>query len=305
MAAHMNVRDGRHSGADTRVAIMGIGPMGEPMARRLLDAGYEVAAWNRTRSKADPLADHGALVFSDAADAAKSADVVVTVLETADAVESVLFDQGVADALVSGGCVVDMSSIAPRAARDHADRLGLREIGHLDAPVSGGTRGAVLGNLAIMVGGDPREFDRRREILAVFGAATLVGPSGSGQIAKLANQMIVGATIGAVAEALTLVRQAGVDPGVALDALKGGFADSTVLREHGPRMVASDFEPGAASRVQLKDLVNALAAASGLGVELPVTAIIHALYESLCANGGAELDHSALILEIAGPTDDR
>lgn len=279
---------------------MGIGAMGEPMARRLLEAGYDTAVWNRTRSKADHLAELGATVFDDAVDAAASAEVVVTILETGDAVEAVLFDQGVAEALTQGASVIDMSSISANVARNHALRLSHRGVGYLDAPLSGGTRGAAEGSLAIMVGGDPAEFDRRREILAVFGNPTLVGPSGSGQVTKLANQMIVGITIGAVAEAITLVIEAGVDPNLAIAALDGGFADSRILREHGARMIESEFELGAASRVQVKDLVNALGAAKEMNLNLPVTTLIHALFESLCSHGGSELDHSALVLEIRG-----
>jgi len=286
------------SGPVHRVGFIGIGAMGEPMARRLLEAGHEVAVWNRTKAKADPLASIGAIVCGEASAAADSADLVVTVLATEAAVESVLFDEGVADALAPGTTVIDMSSITPMGAQDHADRLRHKGIGHLDAPVSGGTKGAAEGTLAIMVGGEPTEFYRRRGILRVFGTPTLVGPSGSGQITKLANQVIVGVTIGAVSEALILVQQAGVDPGTVLQAIKGGFADSRVLREHGLRMIGSDFEPGAASRLQLKDLVNALAVAEGIGLSLPVTSAVSELYESLCANGGAELDHSALFSEI-------
>jgi len=281
-----------------RVALMGMGAMGAPMARRLLDHGYDLAVWNRTTPRAEPLARYGAIVYEHASDAAASADVVVTILETGDAVESVLFDRGVADALTRGATVIDMSSIAPKVARDHADRLGRRGINHLDAPVSGGTRGAAEGTLAIMIGGDAKLFERWSELMSVFGSPTFVGPSGAGQITKLANQIIVGTTIGAVAEALTLAQEGGVDPGVVIDALRGGFAHSRILREHGRRMIESDFEPGAASRIQLKDMVNALDAADDMGLELRITSVVEGLYEEFCAGGGAEFDHSGLFLEI-------
>lgn len=279
------------------------------MARRLLDAGYMLRVWNRTRAKAEALAEQGAEVCDTPADAAKGADLVVTMLESGEAVESVLFGAGVAKMLLAGSTVIDMSSISPATARDHAERFGALGIAYLDAPVSGGTRGAADGTLAIMVGGDPNEFERCSDVLAVFGGATLVGPSGSGQVTKLANQMIVGATIAVVAEALVMVRAAGVEPAIALQALRKGFADSRILEEHGTRMIQRNFEPGAASRLQLKDLVTAIEAAGDSDHDLRITSLVASMYESLCESGGSELDHSALLLEFERtdpePTDEQ
>ncbi|GMQ94814.1 MAG: NAD(P)-dependent oxidoreductase [Acidimicrobiia bacterium] len=281
-----------------RIAFLGTGAMGAPMALRLRKAGYPLGVWNRTRAKAEHLTDDGAEVFDTAVEAVDGADVVVTMLETGIVVDDVLFNSGVWAAIAQGSTLIDMSSIPPATARDHAARLGLRGIGYLDAPVSGGTRGAVEGTLAIMVGGEPSVVDRCSDVLSVFGNATHVGPAGSGQVTKLANQIIVGITIGAVAEALSLVRASGVDPAVARRALKGGFADSRILEEHGARMIDRDFGPGAASRIQLKDLATALGTAEELGLDLPITSVLETMFDSLCASGGSELDHSALLLEI-------
>jgi len=280
------------------VAFLGTGAMGAPMARRLLSAGHSLGVWNRTRSKAEHLVEHGAVVHDEATAAVKGADVVLTMLESGPVVDEVLFGYGVATALGHGSTVIDMSSIPPDTARDHADRLGNRGVGYLDAPVSGGTRGALEGTLAIMVGGERSEFDRFRPMFSVFGTATYVGPAGSGQVTKLANQIIVGVTIGAVAEALALARAAGIDPSIVREALRGGFADSRILEEHGARMTDGDFAPGAASRIQLKDLVTAIETADDLDLDLRITSLVGSMFESLCASGGAELDHSALLLEI-------
>jgi 3-hydroxyisobutyrate dehydrogenase-like beta-hydroxyacid dehydrogenase len=194
--------------------------------------------------------------------------------------------------------LIDMSSIAPRDARDHAGRLAAVGVAHLDAPVSGGPSGAEHGTLAIMVGGTPEHFERACPLLNHLGRPTLVGPSGSGALAKLCNQIIVALSIGAVAEALLLARVCGADPGKVREALTGGFADSLVLQVHGRRMLDRSFAPGGASRLQLKDLQSILDTAADAGLTLPLAGHVAALYESLVANGGAELDHSALMIEL-------
>lgn len=277
--------------------------MGAPMAQRLAEAGYAISVWNRTRSRAEHLSTFGADVFDTPVETARDATIVITMLESGPVVDEVLFSYGTVTTIKRGSTVIDMSSIPPSTANKHAVRLEDLGIGYLDAPVSGGTRGAADGTLTIMAGGKPSDFERCRDVLAVFGDATLVGPPGSGQIAKLANQIIVGVTIGAVAEAFALVRAAGVDPAIVRRALKGGFADSRILKEHGARMIEADFEPGAASRIQLKDLVTANEVASHLGIELPVTSVVEVLFDSLCKEGGSELDHSALLLEIERSAD--
>lgn len=290
--------DPSHS-APLRVAVLGIGFMGLPMARRLCEAGHRVQVWNRTRDKAERVAAFGATVHDTAASAVAAADIVVSLLENGAVVEDVLFHQGAAAACQPGALVVDMASIRPAEARDHAARLQALGVAHLDAPVSGGTVGAEAGTLAIMAGGEASDFARALPVFAALGRATHVGPHGTGQLAKLANQMIVGITIGAVAEALLLCEKGGADMAKVKDAITGGFADSRILQVHGQRMVDRDFAARARMTVQLKDLNNALGTASELGFDAPITQLFAQLYGDGIAHGLAELDHAGLFAELA------
>lgn len=281
------------------VTLLGTGLMGAPMARRLCAApGLAVTVWNRTPDKALPLAEAGATVATTLGQAVASADVVITMVDHGAAVANLLFDQGVAAAMRPGSLLIDMSSIKPREAREHAARLEARGIEALDAPVSGGTVGAEAGTLAIMVGGSEAAFERAAPVFAALGRATHVGPTGAGQLAKLANQMIVGITIGAVAEALLLAEAGGASPAGVRQAIRGGFAESRILEVHGQRMVERDFARRGAMAVQLKDMRNALETAREMGLSLPVTGLFEQLYASGNENGFADLDHSALFLEI-------
>jgi len=273
--------------------------MGLPMARRLLEAGIELTAWNRVLSKAERLEPSGATVAHTPAQAVAQADIVITLLTDGAAVEDVLFRQGSAEAMRPDTIVIDMSSIQPREARDHAARLAARGVHHLDAPVSGGTVGAEAGTLAIMAGGRQAPFERTLGVLQVLGRPTLVGPSGAGQLAKLANQMIVGVTIGAVAEALLLCEKGGADMARVREAISGGFADSRILQVHGQRMIDRDFTKRGAMAVQLKDMRNALSTASEVGFEAPITSLFERLYADAVDHGLADLDHSALFVELA------
>ena len=282
-----------------RIAVLGIGLMGFPMARRLCAAGWEVHVWNRTPEKAQRLAPLGATVHTDAASAVRDAEIVLTMLEHGGVVDSVLFDSGVAQAMASGALLVDMSSIQPAQARAQADKLAARGLDALDAPVSGGTIGAEQGTLAIMVGGSAQAFARALPLFAVLGRATRVGPCGTGQLAKLANQMIVGITIGAVAEALLLCEKGGADMAQVRAALAGGFADSRILQVHGQRMVERDFAPRARMTVQLKDLRNALLTAQTIDFEAPITGLFEQLYTQAVDHGDADLDHAGLFCELA------
>lgn len=282
-----------------QIAVLGTGAMGFPMARRLCGAGHAVHAWNRSGAKAQPLAAHGARVHASAADAARQADFVVCMLESGPVVEEVLFRQGAAQAMRPGTLFIDMASIQPREARDHAARLAGLGIPQLDAPVSGGTVGAENGTLAIMVGGKAADFERALPLFQALGRATHVGPTGAGELAKLANQMIVGITIGAVAEALLLCAKGGADMGKVREAITGGFADSRILQVHGQRMVERDFAPRAKIAIQLKDMRNALATAEEVGFDAPVTQLFERLYTQAAEHGLTDLDHSGLFVELA------
>jgi 2-hydroxy-3-oxopropionate reductase len=282
-----------------RIAFIGIGLMGLPMAKRLCEAGLQPHVWNRTRAKAEPLAALGAKVHDTLAQPVRDADIVVTMLEDGKVVESVLFADGLAQALQPGSLLIDMSSIQPAQARSHGQRLAALGVGYLDAPVSGGTLGAEAGNLAIMAGGSDQDFERGRAVLTHFGRPTLVGPTGSGQLAKLANQMIVGVTIGVVAEALLLCAKGGADMAKVKEAVTGGFADSRILQVHGQRMIERDFAPRGRISVQLKDMRNAMATAQELGFDAPITGLLETLYASASENGLSGMDQAAFFAELA------
>lgn len=282
-----------------KIAVLGIGFMGFPMSRRLCEAGHQVHVWNRSREKAERVAPFGATVHDTPASAASTADIVVSMLENGSIVDHVLFELGTAASMQAGALVIDMASIKPREARDHAQRLQSMGLAHLDAPVSGGTVGAEAGTLAIMVGGQAQDFERAQAVFEVFGRATHVGPHGAGQLAKLANQMIVGITIGAVAESLLLCERGGADMARVREAISGGFADSRILQVHGQRMVDRDFAPRARMSVQLKDMRNALSTAQELGFSAPITEMFESLYASGIDHGLTDLDHSGLFVELA------
>lgn len=281
------------------LALLGIGLMGKPMAERLCAASFQVHVWNRTHAKAQALVACGATAHTAPTEAVRAAQIVITMLEHGDIVEEVLFGLGTADAMARGSLVVDMSSIQPAQARDHATRLQARGIHYLDAPVSGGTLGAEQGTLAIMVGGEDAQLERARPVLQALGRPTLVGPVGTGQLAKLANQMIVGITIGAVAEALLLCQKGGADMAKVKEAISGGFADSRILQVHGQRMVERDFAKRGSMQVQLKDMRNALSTAQDIGFDATITALLEQLYAQGVEHGLANLDQSGLFAELA------
>ena len=281
-----------------KIAVLGTGMMGLPMARRLAQAGHEVHAWNRTRAKAEPLAADGVTIHDNAADAVRDVDFAVSLLESGAIVGEVLFKLGVAEAMPKGALFIDMASIQPREAREHAAKLKDLGVQHLDAPVSGGTLGAEAGTLAIMAGGDAADFERAQSVFTALGRATHVGPHGAGQLAKLANQMIVGITIGAVAEALLLAERGGADPAKVREAISGGFADSRILQVHGERMVKQDFAPRGRMTVQLKDMRNAMATAEEIDFDAPITGLLEQLYAEGVKNGLGDLDQAGLFVQL-------
>jgi 2-hydroxy-3-oxopropionate reductase len=284
------------------IAFLGLGLMGKPMATRLFSAGYKPRVWNRTRSKVQVLADIGINVFDDPCLALNSggisADIVITMLEAGTAVAEVI--EVILPALKPGSIVIDMSSTQQSEAQAFAALLAQHNIGFVDAPVSGGVLGAENGNLAIMVGAGQEHFDRVEGILSVFGRATRVGLPGTGQLAKLCNQLIVGGTINIVAEALLLAQAGGADPNSVRNALRGGFAESRILEVHGQRMLDRNFIPGGQVKSQAKDMENILLAAQNAGLHLPITEMVANIYRSLMPEF-SRADHAAglLALELA------
>ena len=280
------------------IAFLGTGLMGAPMCQNLLSAGLPLTVWNRSLAKAEPLAKRGAVVADSPQSAVADADVVITMLSDGPVVSAVMFEPGAADAIREGATRIDMGSIGADEAIDHAKRHAERGVRYLDAPVSGGTRGASAGELAIMAGGDAETFATMQPVFVPLGQAIHVGPNGCGQLAKLANQVIVAITIGAVSEAFILAGGGGADRAKVREALQGGFASSRILTEHGQRMVKRDFEPGGPARFQLKDLRNALSAAERLGLDLPITRLLHDLFDAMVQSGKGGMDHSGLLTHL-------
>lgn len=286
----------------TAVTLFGTGIMGAPMARNLAQAGHRVRVWNRSHHKAEALVSEGIVAIADAANAAQGAEIAILMLTDGPACDALLFEAGVAAALPAGSAVVVMSSIPVETARAQAYRLAERGIACIDAPVSGGEKGAIEASLSIMAGGTAEAVAQVQPVLEALGRVTHVGPAGSGQLAKLANQLIVGVTIGAVSEAMLLVEAGGGDAAAVHQALMGGFADSTIWRQHGARILERRFAPGARARVQLKDMRTITGAAGDLELDLPFAQLAEALYAAMCDGPNADLDHSALYLELAART---
>ena len=272
--------------------------MGLPMSKNLVKAGYNLKVFNRSKNKAEPLKEFGAKISNTLKDAVDGSDIVITMLTDDTAVDEVMNNSDFLNNLKPGAIVIDMSSVKPTTATKHGNNLKLKEINYLDAPVSGGTIGAEEASLAIMVGGEKNIFDDAIDILKKMGNPTLVGPIGSGQVSKLANQIIVGLTIGAVAEAVTLCEKAGADPNKMIKALSGGWADSKVLQTHGKRMINKDFTPKGRTSVHLKDMNNILECANNYNTHLPISNLVKEMYKSLVDNGHGETDHSSLYKEI-------
>lgn len=281
-----------------RIAFLGTGLMGLPMAGNLLKAGFDVSAWNCTAATAGPLLALGGRLAASPVDAVSGADVVIAMLLNEAVVQKVLMDKEAIGAIRPGALVIDMSSIPPIAARQNSAVFANHGIRHLDAPVSGGTTGAAEGSLAIIVGGNADDFADAVPIFDPMGKSTLVGASGAGQITKLTNQVIVGIAIAAVAEGLVLASAGGVDLRAVHEAIRGGFADSRIFREHGLRMIERNFEPGGPVTDQIKDLDAILGAAEQYGIELPISRQVRQMYINVQKTDGGRLDHSALLLEL-------
>ncbi|MBB4122471.1 2-hydroxy-3-oxopropionate reductase [Martelella radicis] len=283
-----------------KIGFIGLGLMGRPMAAHLIDAGHDLFI-NRVKPVSQFLVEKGATACDTAKAVAEAADIIITIVPDTPDVETVLFgDNGVAEGLAEGKLVIDMSSISPVETKTFAERIAEKGCGYLDAPVSGGEVGAKNAALTIMVGGSDEDFARGEPLFAAMGKTiTHVGPVGDGQTAKVANQIIVGLTIEAVAEGLLFAKKAGADPAKVREALMGGFAGSTIMKIHGERMIAETFDPGFRIRLHRKDLALAINAAREIGLSLPNTASTEQLMNAAIARGDGDRDHSALIRTLA------
>lgn len=284
-----------------RIAFIGTGIMGGHMARRLAGAGFEVVAWNRSPGKAAALAPQGVASAGSVADALRGADAAVVMVSTGAVVDELLFgvDSPLGGWGGQGRLLLVMSSIPVESARRQARMAAAHGIQYMDAPVSGGEPGARDGTLAILVGGERAAFEHAQTLFGPLGRATLLGPAGSGQLAKLANQIIVGGTLVAIAEALTLVQQGGADPVAVREALMGGFGDSKVMRVLGERMVNGNFVPGSPAAYQLKDMRTAAALAGSMGLDLHLLKHLIGTFEALVPRGDDQRDVSIVIREVA------
>lgn len=285
------------------IGFIGLGIMGHPMAGHLLAAGHSLRTCVNRSPVPQDLARAGIVTCTDPAEVAAGSECVILMLPDTPDVEKVLFGPGgVADGLTPGATVIDMSSIDPMATRAFAARIEALDCNYIDAPVSGGEVGAKNAALTIMCGGQPDVFEAVRPLFERMGRnVTLIGPVGAGQVAKVANQIVVALNIEAVAEALLFASKAGVDPARVREALMGGFAASRVLEVHGQRMIDRTFEPGFRIRLHRKDIDIALSGAAKLGLALPGTASAQQLMNACIAQGGADWDHSGIVrvLELA------
>ena len=282
--------------ADKNVGFVGLGIMGRPMAKNLLQAGYSVTVYDVVATSVEELATDGATPASSSREVAEQVPTTITMVpDSADSEAAILGPGGVLEGASSGSTVIDMSSIAPGTSQKLAAACEEKGVGFLDAPVSGGEPKAIDGTLAIMVGGKKDVFDRFADMFDVLGGSiVLCGDYGAGNTTKLANQIIVAANIQAVCEALVLAVKAGLDPNVVYEAIKGGLAGSTVMDAKAPMMIAGNFQPGFRVKLHQKDLHNALLTGKELGVPLPVTSLVQQMLGALMSDGKGDLDHSAL-----------
>ncbi len=285
-----------------RIGFIGLGIMGHPMAGHLVDAGYAVTVWNRTRSKMAGIVERGATAAESPKEVATRSDITITmVADTPDALDVILGAPGVLHGVRRGSVVVDMSTISPVATREIAHTLNERGAEMLDAPVSGGEKGAIEATLSIMVGGKPEVFERVLPVFQKMGKQIVhLGESGAGQVTKACNQLVLSLTLLGVAEALTMARKAGVDPAKVRAALLGGFAQSRVLELHGQRMLDRNFEPGFRTRLYHKDMGIVMETGRSAGMPLLGGALAAQLYQVAMNQGLGEKDYSVLARVVAG-----
>ena len=280
-----------------KLAVLGLGTMGAPMAENLIKAGFEVTVHNRTRNREEPLEQLGAARARSPAAAAADAEIVLSCVSDTPDVESILLDPevGAITTLKPGSLVVDCSSIEPEATRRMARQLREKDIGFVDAPVSGGSEGAIHGTLTVMCGGSEEDYERAQPVLQVIGSRiTRIGPVGCGQIAKMANQVVITGTFMALAEALTLAYRAGADPDRVVEAIGGGVAGSWILDNRSQKMLKDDYPLGFRLRLHRKDLAIALATARDVQVPAPIASLVATIEDALIAQGYGDEDMSNL-----------
>jgi 2-hydroxy-3-oxopropionate reductase len=280
-----------------RIGFIGLGIMGRPMAQNLLQSAYELTVHNRSPEKAQELGEAGASVASSPREVAQKSDVIITMLPDSPQVREVVAgEDGVLEGIHEGALLIDMSTISPVVTKELAQAVKEKGASMLDAPVSGGDVGAIEGTLSIMVGGDEDDFQRAMPLFEAMGKTiTHVGPTGAGQVVKAANQVVVALSIEAVSEALVLGSAGGVSPEKVLDVLSGGLAGNKVMEVKRQKFLSHTFEPGGKVEFHHKDLGIALAAGREYGVVLPVTAVVHQMFEALMARRRGGWDHSSLI----------
>jgi len=280
-----------------KVGFIGLGIMGKPMAKNLMEAGYELVLYNRSLEKAEELSEDGAEVAANPREVAENSEIIVTMLPDSPDVRNVVAGKdGVLEGIEEGSLLVDMSTISPVVTEELAEAVKKKGASMLDAPVSGGDVGAIEGTLSIMVGGDEEDFERAKPLFEVMGkTVTHVGPSGTGQVVKAANQVVVALTIEAVSEALVLGSAGGVSPEKVLDVLSGGLAGNKVMEVKREKFLSHTFDPGFRSELHHKDLGIALSAGREYGVVLPVSAIVDQMLLAMKKKGWGGEDHSALL----------
>ena len=280
-----------------KVGFIGLGIMGKPMAKNLMKAGYELVVTTHKQETIDEFLALGAEGAANGAEVARKADVIITMLPNSPQVSEVCLGKGgIIETGTEKTVVIDMSSIDPTASRAIAAELAKKGIELLDCPVSGGEPKAIDGTLSVMCGGKKEVWDKYYDLLmAMAGSVVYVGPIGSGNVAKLANQMIVAANIGAVAEALTFAEKAGTDPELVYQAIRGGLAGSTVLDAKAPMMLAGNYKPGFRIDLHIKDLNNALNAAHAINMPVPMTAHMMEVMQELKNHGEGGNDHSDIV----------
>jgi 2-hydroxy-3-oxopropionate reductase len=283
-----------------RIGFIGLGIMGKPMARNLMRVGYELVVHNRSRGAVDELAGEGAKPASSPREVAAQVKTVITMLPDSPDVRDVVFgDDGLLGAMGPGSLLIDMSTISPVTTLEVDEALRAKGAHALDAPVSGGDKGAIAGTLSIMAGGRAEDFERATPLFEALGKTIVhVGEAGAGQTVKACNQIVVALTFEAVSEALVLGSKAGVDPHKIVQVLSGGLAGNKVLELRGESMIAHNFQPGFRINLHRKDLGIALAAGRSYDVALPVTALVNQMFTAMVNEGRGDLDHSSLLTHL-------